>query len=571
MTSLAPTGDTTPTQASSEGASRIDEVLRALARAFRAWQLYLPNNASRDRAIQVARDALAAVLDAWPEGLVLKVREHEFVHQGRVAYRDTERPNDGMPWLLYRDGVRELTLLPGFHDDGLVLLLGLLQRARQAAPDDDDVVTMLWVADCPTLRYRFVELGGSVETTGLGASAESTGDAEGRPGAGVPAAETAMPTGAPPALVRIEDFDSALFFLEQRELTYLQDEVRREFGTDPRGSVLAALFDLLETQDDEAIRLEVIARVEELLLDVLTTGTYDLAALALREARVTAGRAPSLTERVQAALAELPARLSEPGALAQLLQAIDEGPRAPAVETLESLVGELRGHALGPLLGWLSQAPAGAARAAVERAVQRLAERHSAELVRHLDSSDADVARSAVRLSAQLRSAAAVPALGRLVRQPGQVLRAEAAQALAAIGSPGALQVLEPLLEDTDRDVRLTVLRAVTTHRHAAAVPRLMRALQRKEVRQADRTETAALFDAVGTLGGSEGVPVLDAVLNGRSLLGPRESTEMRACAARALGLVGSEAAMAALRRSADTKDVIVRNEVARALRGGVT
>jgi HEAT repeat protein len=569
VTQAAHVGTANARRAATEVPSGIDEAFRALSRAFRAWQLYLPNNPTRDRALEVARQALTAVLRDHDEGFTVTVREHEFAHAGQVIYRDVERPTDGMPWLLYRDGLRELTLLPGFPEAGLAELLSLMQRARQAAPDEDDLITMLWVADIETLRYRFVELGGPVETSVLAGTADDVGVAGDRPGSDIPTAESAMPTGEPPGLVRVEEFDSALFFLDARELAYLQEEMRTEFGSDARVRVMASLFDIVEVETDEATRLEVIARLEDLLLDLLTTSAYEQAAEMLREARTTIGRAPELTEPVRAALAGLAAQLSEPAVLSQLLQAIDEGPRAPSADTLEALVAELRGAALGPLLSWLATAPAGLARTAVERAAQKLAERHTADLVRHIESDDGAVAQSAIRLAALLRSTAAVPALGKLVRQGGATVRHEAAQALGAIGTAGALQALEPLVEDADRDVRLTALRAIGTARHAAALPRLARLLQRKELRQADRSEKTAVFDAFGAICGADGVALLDGLLNARSLLGPRESTEMRACAARALGLVGTEPALQALRRSVDTKDAVVRNEVARALRGG--
>ncbi len=571
MTSVAPATASTRLTASTDASSRIDEAFRALARAFRAWQLYLPNNPTRERALEMARAAFTAVLEDESDGLVVRVREQEFACGDRVVHREAERPTDGLPWLLYRDGVRELTILPGFADDGLATLLGLLQRAKQAAPDEDDLITMLWVADIPSLRYRFVELGGPVETSVLSTQADGSDDPGDRPGADVPAVETAMPTGAPPGLVRLEDFDSALFFLDQRELAYLQEELRSEFVSEPRQSVLAALFDIVETQRDERVRLEAIQRIEDVLLDVLTTGAYELAATALREARTTGTRAPELTPAVHDALTGLSAQLSEPTVLAQLLQAIDEGQRAPAADVLEALVSELRASALTPLLAWLAHAPTGVARSAVERAVVRLAERHTAELVRHLDAGDDNIVLSALRLCAQLRTAAAVPVLARRVRDTASAYRLEAVQALAAIASPGALQAIEPLIDDADREVRLAALRAVGVHRYAAALPRLSRALQRKELRQAERSEKTAVFDAFGAVCGADGVALLDGMLNARSLLGPRESTEMRACAARALGVVGSELAFAALRRSVDTKDAVVRNEVARALRGGTT
>ena len=335
--------------------------------------------------------------------------------------------------------------------------------------------------------------------------------------------------------------------------------------------MLATLFDIFELQDDDAVRVEVLEQVESTLIDLLATGAYELAAYALREARLTVGRqrtlAPALRERLDA-LAE---RLSEPAVVAQLLQAVDEGSRAPAADTLEQLVSELRSRALAPLLAWLGGDPSGSARGAVERAVQRLAEQHTTELARLIDDPDDAVVRGAIGLSAQLRSPAVVPALARRLRTGDAAQRLAVVQALAAIASPGALQLVEPAIEDADRDVRLAALRALTAHRHAAGAPRLARQLARKELRTADRSEKAAVFEAFGTVCGESGVATLDALLNGRSLLGYRESPEMRACAARALALVGTASARAALQRSAESREPVVRNEVARALRGGST
>ena len=76
-----------------------------------------------------------------------------------------------------------------------------------------------------------------------------------------------------------------------------------------------------------------------------------------------------------------------------------------------------------------------------------------------------------------------------------------------------------------------------------------------------------AFFEAFGALCGDPGVPLLDAVLNGKSLLGRREEPELRACAARALGRVATAKARAALERAMSERDVVVRNAVNRAVR----
>jgi HEAT repeat protein len=62
---------------------------------------------------------------------------------------------------------------------------------------------------------------------------------------------------------------------------------------------------------------------------------------------------------------------------------------------------------------------------------------------------------------------------------------------------------------------------------------------------------------------------MLDGLLNRKGFFSKAGDSELRACAARALGRVATNAALESLRRAASDKDVLVRNAVARALRGG--
>jgi hypothetical protein len=68
---------------------------------------------------------------------------------------------------------------------------------------------------------------------------------------------------------------------------------------------------------------------------------------------------------------------------------------------------------------------------------------------------------------------------------------------------------------------------------------------------------------------GDGGVQFLDSILNGKGLFGNREDAETRACAAIALGRVGTKKAQEALQRAGAEKDVVVRNAVNRALKQG--
>jgi HEAT repeat protein len=146
-------------------------------------------------------------------------------------------------------------------------------------------------------------------------------------------------------------------------------------------------------------------------------------------------------------------------------------------------------------------------------------------------------------------------------------LRQVAAQALAEIGSPGAMRALETALDDDDRDVRVTAVKAMGARGHRAGLPKIEAMVKGKAVREADLTEKMAFFEAYGAMAGPAGVPVLEKLLMQRGLLGRREIGETRACAAMALGKTRSVEARVVLERALQDRDALVRNAASQAIR----
>jgi HEAT repeat protein len=544
-------------------APAVEDALRALARAFSAVQLYLPNNPQRAQRLMDARQAFA---ELWRQGeaLEIDVREATFVYDDVVVYQDSDRGSEALPWLLYRDGIRGLCIAPGFEETELEAFLGVVQGARVAKRDDDDLVTLLWVANFRHLTYRFLDSFGTASVSVAGDVVDAT---TGRVSLAVAGSTESAVTA--PSFIRMEDFDGALYFLDATEVTALQDELARLYVEDPRRPVLDSLLDLIEGGVPADAREETFDALDCLVVESLTAGDYDLVAYALRESSALASRA-ELPPELAKALDTVPIRLSEPKAMAQLLLAIDENARTPSTALLDELFRELRPSALEPLVRWLGTASASPARAGVERASLRLASAHIAELSRLLEHADLGVVRGALKVAMQLATPATVPALSRLLRNDDVRMRLEAVNALAKVGSPGAMQALDRAIDDPDREVRVAIYRTIAGRKHAGSLPRLIAVLRAKEARAADLGEKMALFEAFGSLCGDAGVPELDAILNSRGLLGSKEPPDFRACAARALGMVGTPLAFAALQRASDTKEVVVRSAIMRAMREGL-
>jgi len=554
----------------------IQELLRLFGKAARAHQLYLPNNP----VYKAAQDALrAGFLPIWEQTdeLVLSFTESEVKYAGETVLEERSKSSDSLPWTFYKDGVRELRFLRGFDEEELGRLLDILQRVRKASPDEDDLLTLLWQGDFAYLRYRYVDMmvdatvpvaeGGEALTDG-----EQLEEGGGRTGKRIDPATYAggddEEEETRPGVVSMSDFDSTLYFLDEKEIEYLQTEVKREYETDLRQSVVALLLDILEQQPDTDIRVEVADVLDNFMLHMLTGSQYHNVAFLLRESQVASQRAAELQAAVRERLTTLPARLSAPEALSQMLQSIDESESPPSAAELEELFEQLRPTALATVFEWLSRLQTAAMRPLLEQAAARLASQNTAELVKLIGSDNRNVALEATRRAGALKTPAAVSPLARVLAEGDAELRVTAVQALTEIGTPGAMQALEHGLEDADRDVRVATVRAIQGRSYRAALPRLEAAVKGRGVRDADLSEKMAMFEAYGTMCGDAGVATLDGMLNGKSLFGPRADAELRACAAMALGKVATPVAQAALQKAATEKDVVVRNAVSRALRG---
>jgi HEAT repeat protein len=272
-------------------------------------------------------------------------------------------------------------------------------------------------------------------------------------------------------------------------------------------------------------------------------------------------------------LEALPTRLSSPEALSQLLQSLEEAAELPPQSDLGELFEQLRPTALGTVFAWLAKLQHVQLKPLLEAAAARLAGQNTAELVKLIGVRDPVVAGEAIRRAGGLKTAAAVAPLASIMNEADVPLRLLAVAALNEIASPGALQVLEKSVDDPDRDVRVATLKAIAARAYRPALPRVDAAVKGKRSREADLTEKKALFEAFGILAGDPGVNVLGEMLNGKGFLGKREDPELRACAAMALGKIGGPNAMAILRKASaeNEKEVLVRNAINGALRGGTT
>jgi HEAT repeat protein len=544
-------------------ANQLSELIQVMAKALRAFQMYMPNNPIYQRAIQNMRAAFQPIWAATDE-LLLNVVETDLVWEDQVVYRQANK-NESLAWSLFKDGMRELTIHKGADAEELPRLLAIINQARFLATDaGDDLLTLLWAQEFQLLQYQFVDFFGE----GGGATPEPSGAAAG--GETTPEQRKAQiiqeAQATAEGVVAVEEFDSTLYFLDESEISYVAKEIEAEYRRDPRTSALDILFDLMEINSDEKVRDEVLNILEQLFPNFLNSRDFRAAAAVLRESKALKEKPLGFTPAQVQRLGNFAASLSEPATVGQLLQSLDEASGLGVDTHAAEVIKELRASALEPLVGWLPSLSSAPLRKTLEEVIDRLAGSNTAEIHRLLRTPESPALEGIIALCGRMVLHQAVPGLAETMGHAKPAVRLAAVQTLAQLGTPAALSLVDRAIDDVDKSVRIAAVRAAGTRGFKGALKRVESVVMGKS-KDMDLTEKMAFFEAYGAIAGANGLKALSAILLERGLLRMKEPADTRACAAMALGRIKTPEARDVLKRAADDKELVVRNAVNRALR----
>lgn len=546
-------------EAPEEGAldTEVREFLVAFLKTVRAAQLYVQGNPLLHQFTEDLKRRLGAIWDRVPS-LNFTVGESELRWLDSPVYREKLGGPDNFAFQLYRDGIRRFELLPGVEEDELRQFIDVLRLSKTLREDEDDLLTLMWNCDFSYIRYEYVDVLGDeppVPTPDLSQSADETLPA-------LPELELSPELQTPTLR---EDFEPSLYFLDESDVAHLQQELRREWDRLVKQDVMVAVLDQYEMGDDER-RAEIVDILRQMLPRVLAEGGFSQASFIVGELKLIAERAqsPAIAEQVGAIIGEL----SEPIVLEQLVRILEDGTIDPNSEALATLLGALKPEAIVTLIQAMPMVVRKEAREQLLATLDRLASMNPRLMGSLIGSEDPRVAAQAAQIAGRLKMGGTAEPIARLLRRQEQEVRLAAVEALVALRTSMAGAPLMSALTDKSRDVRVSAAKGIARLRYSPAAQQLESRIKSKDLRKRDLTEQLAFFEAYAFAAGPKGTRLLARMLNGRRYLWVRFPSQVRACAARALGLVGGPEADQALNTAESSRDPMVLSAVHAARRG---
>lgn len=538
----------------SEGAHHreVREFFTVFVKTIRAAHLYVQGNPLLHRFFDDLGQRLQKMWDGF-EGLSFTIHESEISWQNRPVYQGRPGGQDNLAFQLYKDGIRRIEFQPGVEADEMRRFIDVLRLSRTLRGDEEDLLTLMWNEDFEFIRYEYVDVLGEEPPLPEGGIDAVEMDAD-LPM--LPELELS-PELQSPALR--EDFEPSLYFLGEEEVAALQRELEREWQRPVRRDVMLAVLDQYEIGDDER-RSEIATILGQMLPRFLAEGEFGDAAFIVSELRGVGEKRDDSEVRSQ--VEKIVAELSEPMVVDQLVRVMDDGSVDPKGDELATLLSALKPQAIEVLIRALPTMTRVDAREQLGATLDRLASMNPGLMAEFIRSEDPRVAAETARIAARLKMVDVSDAIASLLDRPSSEVRLAAVESLVALRSSKAGNPLIKALRDDGRDVRVAAARGLAELKYSPGAKDLESLVTSKDLLRSDLTEQLAVFEAYAVTAGEKGTKLLARMLNGRRFFWIRYPSRMRACAARALGLVGGDEARQALQIAERSRDPMVLSAV---------
>ncbi len=134
----------------------VSDLLSAVDKAVKMYNFYEGKGKNVDLTVGLAYGKLETVGEA--HGAVpIRIAPYELI-LGEDTVWEAEEEKKGLSFTLFKDGLRELTLLPGMEREEFMQFLNIVRGSQPGKEGDDNTVTRLWESNPACIRFRAIDL-----------------------------------------------------------------------------------------------------------------------------------------------------------------------------------------------------------------------------------------------------------------------------------------------------------------------------------------------------------------------------------------------------------------------------
>ncbi|MDQ3231212.1 MAG: hypothetical protein M3Q07_05270, partial [Pseudobdellovibrionaceae bacterium] len=561
----------------------VKQLLKLLDKAAKSARTYGTKNPVAQRFFQQFYDELTQHLEHHAR-LAFLVQRNQLFFRDEVVYEpERDATGDSFAFIMYSDGIRELTFHQGLTQADLSFFLDALwgtssrdtgSEEKPNDEDDDDIVTRLWAKNLSTITLVTAEE--LVRSSGFGVdelelqtqgymnlsvtslrelldrerarvsgSKERSSGSPGSEGNGLPEGVSgATGTGT----VRNQRFQASVvgYEVSQPELDALTQEIKAETARDATLYILDVLTAVLASEQSAAV-LTKLFEVWDGVLDVLLrNGQWTVLEPVLTLLQDVEAVRPDLSEPHKRQVAGLFEGLASPERFKAIGTYLNRTPHVKA-EGLLTLLLMMSKETVPGLCALLAALEGPMHQAIVMEALQTIAKDNADPIVRGLTDKRPVYVKNLLTLITRWHDPRFADAVEKALRHPEAAVRRDALRLLAMLRPSGNGNKLVGLLGDGDETVRLTAMKVLASGQFNAAFSVWAPFVTADEFHDRSSAEKRAIYLAMKQTAVDEAVPYWQGLLTEWSWTNRKKKEELALLAADMLGKLATPAAIAAL------------------------
>ena len=533
---------------------RVGAICADLHRAYRDLRFYPPEHpVPRETMHQLV--GLLRRFVAEEGRLTLEVEEDRLIFDEEPVYTHFET-RDNLAFIMFRDGVRAVSLHSGLEAEEIEALVECLARADDMAGSDQDLLTALWEKDFTHIDYQAADpfVGGGVLRQG---TLDALRETVLRRLDEVDLAQAAFGQEAAERLSIVPHLGTRPQDLELTPQELAESEQRVEGTASALDDFALVLLEMLSDPQEQARFGGVLARSMAAVVEsYLKTGSLDELCFFLghvQELEESDRCAPGVAER----LVKTAISTHELGDLICNRGHVQDA-------RLEQFLTLLRSRNCPALFELLAGSEDRSVRKTLLGFLERTGGMPGPQLAHMLADPRWYVARNALHLSAVSHDAGLIPAVERLATHPDARVRREAVRALDMLAGAAALPTFTRALADPDSAVRIAAAHSAVHFGGPEQEAAVRRQVDSHDFAGRPAEEMEAMLLALAHLGGERAVPVLCKLWH-RRLFHPTPLAG-RSAAVIALGAIPTPSARKILTDALRAREPAVRRAAEKAL-----
>jgi len=552
------------------------DLTSSLIKAIKAFRFYPPDNPT----LKGFREQLIKKFNFFLNKydlFTIQIGEYDFSFKGKILYENRDIKTS-LAFLFYKDGLRELRFMKGIEDWEIDGLIDVIKRSDNINQLEDDLVTLIWERDFTHIGYlatdEFLEdtpihipenieqfrknlvfkpIAHHVEVDLLKEETEEGMDLD----------EILSRVIEEPASFVT---NRGVYSLTPEEVEGLRKDVEVEIDPTFVFNVMDILFEIITLEKEVEPFQDAVNILIKILDALITIGDFQKAAELLKRVYITLKTFElkdwqiEMVRRVIHEAGEEP-RIERIGRILEKEEGIK-------LEDVNAYLILLQKNSIKPLIKLLGELKNSKTRRVVCDSLSEIGRNAIESFTPFVEDKRWYLVRNIIYILGRIGKEQSLPYIQKAFAHEDVRVRREAITALGLIGGVKAINLLTRALSDSDFRIRsMAALNLGKVGKKAGLVP-LLEVVQAKEFNKKDPVEIKAFFDAIGMTGSSEAIPILQQLLEKKSLFGRGKIDEIRIGAANALAMIGTPEAMAILESGRNSKDESIREACSQALRG---